>query len=275
VLFGKIEVNKERFTNLHKYKKRGGHTFMENEERKRYIPLIAHGAVGEVFNISVFLHDGTNEEIQRETVWRSMSVVISFLETISPRHSFQKEVSVQMNVGDNKSYTHSIVSGPMFPLLACFHLASVVEGGISIAIETFGGKSRIKAEFSVGKSHSVNEADAENIFSFFNTALQTSMPLIVQRLSCYLFPAVTSTFGVEKILRDECNVLIWGIGCTVATEKEIEILRTTSPEIDACSYSENILSFLLLLTLFIFQIISAKLLNLTIQIVMMMRVVLS
>ncbi len=211
---------------------------MESGERKRYIPLIAHGAVGEVFNISVLLHDSTSEAVQSDTVWKSMSFVIAFLETVSPRHTYQKEVSVQMNVGENGLYTHHTVSGPMLPLLTCFHLASVVDGGISIAIETFGGKSRSNFDFPVNHAHSVSEIDADAIFSFFKTSLHTCMPMMVQRLSCDLFPAVASIFGVTKKLKDESNTLIWGIGCTVATEREVKILSSVTSETEICSNSK-------------------------------------
>jgi hypothetical protein len=195
--------------------KNGGHTYMSSGEKKKYIPLISERTIGDVFHISVCLHNGLERDQNVEIVWKAHVFVTTFLETFSPGATYQQTICVKELQNDGNGYNHRLVSGPMLPILVCLFLSSTVEGGISIAIETFNNK--LKAFFDFDETHvtSITELMAKSIADKLLDDWHFKMPCIIDRFSKWLEKHVIELGGVR--FPSDHNKVIWGVGCTVST----------------------------------------------------------
>lgn len=214
---------------------RGGHTFMEAAERKQYISLYCIGASCNVFNVSVKLHDNQTLANQIETVWKAIKFVICYLEKNEDRSTYQQEICVDSHLNENINYTHKMASGPMLPILTCFYLATIVKDGVSLTVETYGGKLSKRVVFQPTANVEMTLEDADNIANQLRQDLPSSAPFIISELHS-LISSVAKEFGIMELPLTN-NRLIIGIGCTVATEMDLNDRPCHADEINLISES--------------------------------------
>jgi hypothetical protein len=192
---------------------------MESHERKKYISIHCIGACANVFNVSVRLHDDRTMKEQIEVVWNSVKTIIVYLEKHADRSTYQQEICAESHLNENINYTHKIASGPMMPLLTCLHLASVIDGGVSITVETYGGKLSKRVSYSVNNTMRMSDLDAALVANELSRDLPSSAPFMISAFHG-LIKEISGDF-CETILADKNNSMIFGIGCTVGTEQPV------------------------------------------------------
>ncbi len=209
-LIGKISIGHNIF-GLNKNKKTGN-TYMDAREKSHYISLLAHGSVMEVFNVSVMFHDKRSRDLQELDVWSAILFVTNWYETKGPRAcESQSARAKSLNIAGN---VHELCAGPEFPLLVALYLSAINPGGVTISVETYGGKTRKSAVF-VPISDKVEFSDAVFIKDQLKVALFTNAAFLICRFSQF---CEILSHNVAFCVKPNCdNNLKWGIGCTMVT----------------------------------------------------------
>jgi hypothetical protein len=217
LLHNKVNINYQSFKS---YARRGGHTYMDAHERKKYILLAGKtGAACDILKISVRLLNNDSDDEQERTVWKSIVNVTSYLEMDYDKTVVQGGIAFALNMNhcnEELSYTHCLVGGPMFPMLVCMHLAKIVDGGITICAETFNQKMEANVDISAkefGENPDLVSKKASEGLAF---ELHHSMPFVLNRFGNFLRGVSTESFSVNELMSHQIH-FTWGLGCTVET----------------------------------------------------------
>ncbi len=219
-LIGQISIGHNIF-GLNKNKKTGN-TYMDAREKSRYISILAHGAIMDVFNVSVMFHDKRGRELQELDVWNAILFVANWYETKGPRScESQSARAKSLDIAGN---VHELCAGPDFPLLVALYLSACAADGVTISVETYGGKTRKSVKYKP-TSNKVSVADAVNIKDQLTDALFTNAAFLICRFSQFCELLSQNVLFCTKPNRE--NNLKWGIGCTVVT-----LCKTEKPVVD-------------------------------------------
>jgi hypothetical protein len=226
--FHTIPINKANFV---RFSNTGGNTYMDSGIRKKYISLCTHGAMDDIFKVSVRIFDNRSHAEHLDVVWQAMLFVIRFLDGENSNSNVQQRLSLlQLNTPGN---THNLIAGPMFPVLTVIYLATVCPNGIGIAFETYNGKIRFHSKFKPNITRTVEMTEVERIVSELSEVLDNSASFLLERLSPFFQQLASKSFS-ENTLSDSAIKLVWGIGCNVETYNELptDLPNGSSPNED-------------------------------------------
>jgi hypothetical protein len=201
---------------------------MDGRTRKKFISLCTHGAMDDIFKVSVRILDERSHVEHLDVVWQAMLFVIRFLDGENSNSCVQQRLCLlQLNLPGN---THNVNAGPMFPVLTLLHLATICPCGISVAFETYNGKSRFHKKFVPNIHRTVEMTEVESIVLELSDVLDNSAPFIIERLSIFFQQMALKSFSLNPILDSEIE-LIYGVGCTIETDLDIIIDVPVSEDI--------------------------------------------
>jgi hypothetical protein len=210
-MHGQTAINNRLFST---YSKTGGHTYMSSSERGRYIALPTKGSIPEIFNVSVLLHDSREREDQLRDVWDAVLYVTEWLESKGPKATLAQSARVKsLKLPGN---THHLNHGPMLSLLVCMYLSAIVPSGISIVMETYGGKTRETVRYVPNCELKVSLVEAKAICNQFKNSMNLNAPFMVSRFSTFCEVLSSNKFFSSDVHSN--NNLKWGIGSTVQTK---------------------------------------------------------
>jgi hypothetical protein len=208
-----------------KSQNKGGHTYMSSNEKKGYIALLSQGSMMEVLNVSVKLHDNRDRETHQKDVWAAIKLVTEWFECRGPKSVAGQSIrTLSLNVAGN---VHDIYAGPMLPLLVSLYLSTTVAAGVSIVLETYGGKVLESIKVVPPINNKISMDDAKKIKELFKVSLNTSSPFLISRFGQFSKSLSHSELSMQ--VNNNIN-LKWGIGCTVVTQCETP--KLFEPSID-------------------------------------------
>ena len=188
-----------------------GSSLETSSQRSRYIALCTNGATSEVLNISFKNKQKFSRPLAE--VRQASSSVVRFL--LSDQTSYRNEYSTSqfnsmvLNWNDQSSEPCHVPGGLLFPVLTTALLSLRHEDGITVVVESYGGKKRGKHVY--WKFGEASPAEIMKIVDEVNKSEEKKIPFIIRNV-----------FRILQLNRPSSVTHLsihWGLGCDAMGSK--------------------------------------------------------